>query len=355
MTNINIELAETVISQKKAQGQTIAVLSNHELSVSADKIYTSENLEQIKLDQPDFLIIFADEENLLAQTEFIYDWGGKHALIGEEVAYKSRAIASRIVNLDTKKKLVFKKLAQKISYPDDYAQKVSSYWDYLLAHGRAYWDGLMFSVCGVRESADELRFEFAQTNYRHFTYSKDHDFRNAHHTCTTASIALLETSDGYAVLGKMNAASVFSGQVKCLGGTLDAADFDGDTVNFERMFSREIFEELGIDISDNAVCASNEPRWLLIREQMAFVGLCNVIKLKLTKADLLDIFKQKRRDSEDEKEVERLVFIKSMLELDAFAQNEKADYVDALYRCYFGLETGLTWAEFQKNRDRAHL
>ncbi|MCL2112553.1 MAG: hypothetical protein FWH31_01235 [Streptococcaceae bacterium] len=343
---------ETVIQEKREQGQTIAIfcydnLNNQKtiktLSVQPDYLYlfehsetVEEHISKIKTNRPDFLIIFAEEKNLIALTNFIYDWGGRHLLVAETIKTISREIASKIVKID--KAIIFKSLDTEIQYPNAYSDKVTKYWKALMESGKSYWDGLMYSVDRVNETEKSLCFEFAKTNYRNFIYSKEHDFRNDFHTCTTASIAIIETSDGYSVLGKMNKDSIFSEQYKCIGGTLDEEDFDGNVVNFERMFSREITEELGINIYDKKICRSNESKWLLIREEMAFVGLCNVIKLTISKNELIKIFNQKQRNSEDEKEVEHLLFIKTMDEINAIPKNEKADYVDILYHRYFEFE-----------------
>jgi 8-oxo-dGTP pyrophosphatase MutT (NUDIX family) len=115
----------------------------------------------------------------------------------------------------------------------------------------------------------------------------------------------------------------------------------------DSMFAREISEEIGIDILDPEICQANDAKWLLVREKMAFVGVCNVVKLNLTKAQLLEKFAEHQK-VDDEKEVESLLFIRSMSELDALPKNEKADYVDALYRCYFGLNAGFSWEKVGK-------
>jgi hypothetical protein len=224
---IKVEMIEEVIRQKKEQGQNIAIFCydtpvNRErvkaLSDKPDNIYMVEQFEVGKIaeanyiekmmgDKPDFVIIFTGEDNLLAVTTFIYNWGAKHVMINTKINYISRNIEVSIVKIA--KEIIFKSIDDDIEYNNEYSKKVSLFWDYLLESGKTYWDDLMYSACSYKESLNSLCFEFAKTNYRNFTYSKEHDFRNEFHTCTTASIALIETSDGYSVLGKMSENSVF--------------------------------------------------------------------------------------------------------------------------------------------------
>ena len=350
---MDVALIKQVIQEKMDQGQSVAIFcSAHQRNQELIKSLTDQigegiflfDVEEIKRIRPDFLIIFQGEKALMEQTTVIYDWGGKHLYIDHEVHVKSRAVRSELVRIT--KKIIFKSNHKKITDDAIYSDQVDRYWNALMKSGKHYWDGIMYSVNRIEENEQAITFAFGQTNYRNFVYSKAHDFRNKNHTCTTASIALIETSDEYSVLGKMNEDSVFSGQYKCMGGTLDRIDFDGEIVSFDRMFQREISEECGIDLSSSEICHSNESQWLLIRENMAFVGICNRIQLNISKDELQLRFNNKSRNSEDEKEVDQLLFIRSMAEIEAIERHKKADYIDALYRCYFGLDNGKTWAEY---------
>ncbi len=199
----------------------------------------------------------------------------------------------------------------------------------------------------MTEEKNNVKFLFGKTNYKHLIYSKEHDFRNDFHTCTTASIALIETKDGYSVLGKMSKDSAFSNQYKCIGGALSSDDIIKKQVDINNMFRRELLEEIGVDIFDAEVCSSNTTRWLLIRERLAFVGVCNIIKLNMTREELQKSFLS-FQEQDEEKEVSELLFVKGSNEISSIEEQKKADYVDELYRCYFGEKKAVSWDQYKR-------
>lgn len=361
-SNKQLQLILETIQENQRMGQSIALccfnteenrkLVDHLfldaehicLLETKDELCLKKTIETLNRLKPDFLIVFKDEE-LVESTEQLYEWGGKHCVVSDTIKTKSREIHSKVIEVNSE--VIFKFNGELIHYRDDYIKKVNAYWDGLKSKGKTFYDGGMYSVTNCVNQDHRIIVEFGKTTYRYMIYTKEHDFRNEHHTCTTASIALIETSDGYSVLGKMSEESAFSNQVKCLGGALYETDFDNGLVNMKRYFSRELEEELGITLSDWTNGDFEEKKWLLVREKMAFIGVCNVIKLNLNKEELLERFKN-HRDKDDEKEVDYLLFIKSYDELMMLDKDVKADYVDELYACYFGVKQGIAWEDFSK-------
>ncbi|MCI7492002.1 MAG: hypothetical protein MSA91_04325 [Lachnobacterium sp.] len=318
-------------------------------SIAEDRIFYIDRCHDdysfIEGRRPEYLILLEKDTEFIERTSFIYEWGGKHYIVENEAAIISRKIESNIISID--KEVCFLYSQKEIRYPLSFKEKVNKYWEYLVRVGKKHFNGIMFSINEIRESSDELRFIFGKTYYKYMIYSKEHDFRNDYHTCTTASIALLETMDGYSILGKMSANSAFANQYKCLGGALSTEDINGEFIDINSMFSREIKEEIGLDISDKSVCISNKMKWLLIREKMAFVGVCSVIKLKMTKVQVqqhFNIFKE----IDTEKEIDELIFVSSFEEINQIQSHQKADYVDELYKCYYSKKDCITWEQYKK-------
>lgn len=356
----NMEIRE-IISNVELQGQTWRIccfrtLSNInricDLSIEQSCVYYLELSSQkekiseiIKCERPDYLFVFSDETEVVDMTSYIYEWGAKHYMLDEQKHIISPKPCSSIICVD--KNILFKYSPKFIGYNAEYLKKVNEYWEYLKHIGKKYFNGEMYSINHVLEGEVNITFQFERTNYKHLIYSKEHDFRNEFHTCTTASIALIETIDGYTVLGKMSEDSAFANQYKALGGALSEEDISGCDINIEAMFTREIFEEIGLDISKSSVCQSNTTKWLLIREKMAFVGVCNVIKLRLSKEEVSERFILHQK-SDKEKEVDELLFIRSFDELKQIDEKNKADYIDELFSCYFLQKNCMTWEQYKE-------
>lgn len=299
----------------------------------------------LKVRKPDYLLVLESDYDLIDETRFIYEWGGKHFLLREDGYIISRQVKSYVVEIS--KNVVFGITTGRMDYQQEYEEKVDAYWNYLINTGKKFYNGEMYSLVQVLEDEDCLRFMFGKTDYKHLIYSKEHDFRNEFHTCTTASIALIETIDGYSVLGKMSNESAFADQFKCIGGALSSDDIIEMQVDINHMFRREILEEMGIDIYDKELCLSNTNRWLLIRERLAFVGVCNIIQLNMTKEKLTNHFLA-FHEQDKEKEVSELLFVNSYDEILSIEDGEKADYVDELYKCYFLENNGMSWEHYKR-------
>ena len=360
---IDIGKVSTVINEKIEQGQSVGIYSQGEINLNLKNIehvidiycegkdhYNDikiKGISDIYTDKPDFLIVLSKEcdQEVINKTSFIYEWGGKHILLNTGIEYLSRKVTSKVVS--TKKDIVLLKGDKKF-YENRISQiKVDKYWDYLGKKVKTFFNGIMFSIYKCEEDSDKLYFYLEETDYKHMIYTKEHDFRNYEHTCTVASIALIKTKDGYSVLGKMSGNTAFANKYKCIGGALDFSDLDLNLVNIKRLFQREILEELGIDICNNNICSSIERKWLLIRERMAFVGLCSEIQLNLNRDELTELFNNFRK-IDKEKEVSCLLFVKSFEDIYVIDENKKADYVDELYATYFEVKKAVTWDEYKE-------
>lgn len=332
-TEKNIQL----LSELSTKPKYIYYINNDEIS--------HQITDNLIIDKPDYLLIFSNERILLDMTNCIYKWGAKHYLLEGSGIIVSRKIKSSIVNVT--KNIQFTYTKKNIDYEDFYIQKLDKYWEYLRSIKKKYFNGDMYSVIHICEDENNLNFQLAKTNYKNLIYSKNHDFRNEFHTCTTASIAIIETNDNYSILGKMSKDSAFSNQFKCIGGALSDNDITGTNIAINKMFNREILEEIGLDISDPSICLSNDTKWLLIREKLAFVGVCNIITLNLSKAELIEHFNKFHKE-DLEKEIGELLFIKSFDELQQINEKQKADYVDELYSCYYGKKESLSWEQYKE-------
>lgn len=305
-------------------------------------VYSIKELEKRK---PDYLLVLPWnlESEIIKKTTFIYNWGGKHIIPTNKMKCISKPVESKVIHIN--KEVLFIYNEERIKLPESEREKIENYWNYMVKKGKNYFNGDVYSVYKYLENEKQLIFYLGLTDYKHLIYTKEHCFRNPYHTCSIASVALLLTKDGYLVLGKMALQTAFSGQYKCIGGGLDIIDMKNQIVVPEKIFQRELKEEIGINITDPKICTDIRFRWLLVREKLAFIGVCYEINLTITRNELEKIFNE-YKVIDKEGELEELLFIANEDELCVIRSEEKADYVDELLLCFFHVKKSTEWNDF---------
>ena len=71
------------------------------------------------------------------------------------------------------------------------------------------------------------------------------------------------TSDGYFVIGEMNAFTSTPGRLQFVAGGIDASDLQGNVVNMLESLSRESREEIGIDLADSKLVSNVTPKYIV--------------------------------------------------------------------------------------------
>lgn len=129
--------------------------------------------------------------------------------------------------------------------------KVDAYWDRLIAGGKSFQRGEVFTVTHKDISQNCINILVEKTDYAHFLYSQNVDpqGKDSVHIIHTASI--VETIDDYLIFGKMGVQTAQAGHYQLCGGGIDNADLRGDHFDLTHNISKELREELNIDVGDS--------------------------------------------------------------------------------------------------------
>ncbi len=137
--------------------------------------------------------------------------------------------------------------------PIDLQKKVDYYWDRLLKSKGDYFNGKVFMIEEVKKEGENVKIITRQTDYAHFLYSRnvDRDLGEFNvRVITSGNLVLLR--DDKIVLGYMGEHTAEAGTYQMPGGTLDISDLEGSLFNMKKSAERELYEEIGVDISDNS-------------------------------------------------------------------------------------------------------
>ena len=160
----------------------------------------------------------------------------------------------------------------------------------------SYWDGEMLFV--THYDKDKNVLEVAEAKYSLLVYSRTHKDLDVRSLFVSA---LFQTLDGYYVIVKSN-----HQKYNILGGMVDIVDLDGDTFNPEVTLSRELMEELKLDLYDKRQIKSYELTYLKTPNPGWNYGVFYTGVLNFTSQEFMQYF-DRMQDEIDHEVVELLL------------------------------------------------
>lgn len=150
------------------------------------------------------------------------------------------------------KEIVVRSSNQNVQLPEDIQSKIDAYWDELIANGKSYKKGEVFTVTRKEVTEETIDILVEKTDYAHYLYCQNVESlgENGVHIIHTA--VLVETSDGYYIFGEMGHQTSRHGIVQLCGGGIDNNDLMGGYFDFRHNITKELQEELDVDVSDTS-------------------------------------------------------------------------------------------------------
>ncbi|WP_267428525.1 NUDIX domain-containing protein [Methylobacterium sp. GC_Met_2] len=153
------------------------------------------------------------------------------------------------------------------AFPRTHAEAIAAHWQDRIARSPGMFDGTVLLCCAHAVADDVARLDLFATRYSSFTYYRH--IRHADPRIRNAFAAIVPwTADGAVLLGEMGAHTANAGQLYFPCGTPDPDDVRGDSVDLAGSAARELAEETGLALPENADTA-----WIMLEgeNQLAFL------------------------------------------------------------------------------------
>ncbi len=240
------------------------------------------------------------------------------------------------------KEIEFKVLKKELELPVEYVEKVNENWKREMNAGKSYTNGKLYTMVATNILESKIQVYVQETNFAHYLYSKSIEIDK--NSCRSmAANALLVTSDDYIVLGKMSGSTSLANRIKFIGGAFDQADFCNEIVDIKSCITREVKEEVGLDLNDNEMVGDIKPIAILTREKFSFANTLFLVDIRLDKAELERRFigyKSELESAGEKSELSELVCIKNnYTSIITFLQDESnlvIDYMRDFFDAYLG-------------------
>jgi 8-oxo-dGTP pyrophosphatase MutT (NUDIX family) len=172
---------------------------------------------------------------------------------------------------------------QSVVLPEHVQRQIDAYWDGLLAQGKPYRRGEVFTLSEVTARNNVLCCRLQLTDYAHHLATQHGRVPERYWCEVLYGAALLETTDGYFLFGEMGAQTSSAGRMQLVSGGLDFSDVVGERIDLDANVRREIAEELGLDCADASQVSDVAPAYLVSGGAPRFVAVVYRVKLAMTK------------------------------------------------------------------------
>lgn len=226
-----------------------------------------------------------------------------------------------------------------IELPINLKEQINKNFESIKKTGANVWNGnvLCVSECNIED--DKVEIICKKSDYAHYLYGerigcpKEYECKNLSAGC------LLETIDGYYIVGELDDNTSYPTMLQVTGGGIDKSDAINGKIDVEQTIVREAREELKIDLEDRKNVLYNKISYLYVSKENEQPGvqLFSKAKTKMTVEEVKNHFESYYRylkENNLEVEFKKLHFLKKENAIKELEQlnNPKRNYLMSLLK-----------------------
>jgi 8-oxo-dGTP pyrophosphatase MutT (NUDIX family) len=206
--------------------------------------------------------------------------------------------------------------------------------------GKSYTRGDIFTITQVDEDIEKLSLLVEKTDYAHYLYCQNVDADlNGYGIRIIFTACLIETADNKILFGKMGEHTARSGIYQLAGGGIDKTDLVGDHFDLKGNITKEVFEEVGIDIRDADRVKDFSAAYLKQGGTTHKIAVIYRLRLLETAEDFLkqyDLFCTRIKENNELPEFSEIIVLNNTKkDIETFFvqhENECDEYMEPLFR-----------------------
>ena len=137
-----------------------------------------------------------------------------------------------------------------IELPSKLKEKINKNFENMKKTGANIWNGEVICVSKCNIEDDEVEIICKKSNYAHYLYGERIGCPKGYECKNLSAGCLLETIDGYYIVGELDDNTSYPAMLQVTGGGIDKKDIVGENIEIEQTILREAREELNVDLSD---------------------------------------------------------------------------------------------------------
>ena len=179
-----------------------------------------------------------------------------------------------------------------LELPSKLKEKINKNFENMKKTGANIWNGEVICVSKCNIEDDEVEIICKKSNYAHYLYGERIGCPKGYECKNLSAGCLLETIDGYYIVGELDDNTSYPGMLQVTGGGIDKKDIVGENIEIEQTILREAREELNVDLSDEKNILYNKISYMYVTEdnEQSGVQLFSKAKTKMTAKEIRKYF-----------------------------------------------------------------
>ena len=175
-----------------------------------------------------------------------------------------------------------------IELPFELKTKINENFEYMKSQGANIWNGevLCVSACNINDNVVNIICK--KSDYAHYLYGErigcpiEYECKNLSAGC------LLETIDGYYIVGELDESTSYPRMLQVTGGGIDKNDIFDGIIKVENTIIREAKEELNVDLNNEKEILHNKLSYIYISNEgeQPGVQLFSKAKMQMTAKEM---------------------------------------------------------------------
>ncbi len=183
---------------------------------------------------------------------------------------------------------------ENIELPTKLKEQINENFEKMKKTGANIWNGevLCVSECNIEE--DEVEIICKKSDYAHYLYGERVGCPSQYECKNISAGCLLETIDGYYIVGELDEKTSYPTMLQVTGGGIDKKDILDGNIDVENTIKREAMEELEINLNDKENILYNGISYLYISgdNEQPGVQLFAKAKIRMTTKEMKEYFEE---------------------------------------------------------------
>ena len=138
------------------------------------------------------------------------------------------------------KEIEVTKLEEPLKLPSDLQNKIEEFWKKQVAENPHLFNGEVWSVTKFEELPDKIRLGIQKTNYAHYLFDERVGIEGQYACYNLNCGILLETRNGYYIIGEMDETTSYPKGLQISGGNLDQNDITKWSSRHYKQYSQRV-------------------------------------------------------------------------------------------------------------------
>lgn len=140
----------------------------------------------------------------------------------------------------------------KVILPKEIRKKIDNNWKEFINQNPNLWNGDVTRVRKYSENNNEIHIFCQKTDYAHYLYEERKGLPSEFACVNISAGCLLETIDEHYVIGELDEKMSYPHMLQVSGGNVDKKDMQNGIVDIMKTISREVMEEININLKDSS-------------------------------------------------------------------------------------------------------